>query len=811
MKNKVELLSPAGSFDALKAAVEAGADAVYLAGESFGARAYAENFNRETLPEAVKFAHLRNVSVHVTTNTILADDELENFADYIKFLRSANVDAFLIQDLGAAKIAKQIAPEIPLHASTQMTIHNLEGVLELQKLGFSRAVLSRELSLAEVEYISKNSPLEIEIFMHGALCVCYSGQCLMSSLIGGRSGNRGRCAQPCRLPYTLVDSDGNEVLKNVGEYLLSPKDLNTLDLLPKIISAGVNSLKIEGRMKRPEYVATVVKVYRDALDRIFSDKNFSATADEHRKLAQIFNRDFTTAYLEKNPGKNLISDKRPNNRGVLLGRVTQVEKNKISIKLESKNSSLLTPPSSLNKGDQLEIWIKVGGRLTFTVENFSVDKDICSVEVENTRGVKVRDRVFKIFDAELTAQARKFFTGGFVRKIPVDAKISVAVGKKLTLSMTDADGNFATAETNFVAELAKNHPLTFETLQKQIGRLGNTIFELENLEVELGENIMIPISELNELRRKVVELLEIQRLKKFDKVEIWKDDKVESNNSSFLTPNSSLLIAQVDSLEKISAALESGADAILFGGENFKNRKVTAKEILSAEKIIHDAGKNFYLSTPRIVREEEIADLEKILSMKVFDAVYVHNLATLNLAKKFSLAPIHTDFSMPVFNSATIDYLKSLGADGATLSPELTLEQIKNLAKKSSLPLECIVHGKMELMISSYCVLGSFLGEIDKKNCPHICRKKIFYLRDRKNIFFPIATDQFCRMHILNSKTLSMIEHRKEFEGVANIRVDCRALSVEETKKILRAYKFGGAEIENFTRGHYFRGVTSVD
>ena len=228
---------------------------------------------------------------------------------------------------------------------------------------------------------------------------------------------------------------------------------------------------------------------------------------------------------------------------------------------------------------------------------------------------------------------------------------------------------------------------------------------------------------------------------------------------------------------------------------------------MQAEKITHDGGKKFFIATPRIVRGTEVEELKKILTLKNFDAVYVHNLGTLRLAKNFCDAPIHTDFSLIVFNNSTINFLKSLGVEGVTLSPELTLAQIKNLAKKSCLPLECIVHGKTELMISSYCVLGSFLGEIDKKNCSHICRQKNFYLRDRKNILFPIATDQFCRMHILNSKTLSMIENRKEFENVANIRVDCRTLNLEETKKILRAYKFGGEETENFTRGHYFRGV----
>ena len=359
----VELLAPAGNFDALKAAVNAGADAIYLAGENFGARAYAQNFSRENLADAVKFSHLRDVKIHVTANTILSDDELENFADYIKFLKKIHVDAILVQDLGAAKIIRTVAPEIPLHASTQMTIHNLEGVKFLEKIGFSRVVLSRELSLAEIEKISKNSSIETEIFIHGAICVCYSGQCLMSSMIGGRSGNRGRCAQPCRLPYKLVDANGKNFLENsAGEYILSPKDFNTLEILPKILQTGVNSLKIEGRMKRPEYVATVVKVYRDAIDGVIS-------TDSQKKLAQIFNRDFTTAYLEKNPGKNFISDKRPNNRGVLVGRVTKIAENKITLKTSEK----------ISVGDQIEIWVKVGGRVTFTVENFSNDGEFYTI------------------------------------------------------------------------------------------------------------------------------------------------------------------------------------------------------------------------------------------------------------------------------------------------------------------------------------------------------------------------------------------------------------------------------------------------
>ena len=781
----IELLAPAGNFDALKAAVNAGANAVYLAGSNFGARAYADNFNRENLAAAVKFAHLHGVAIHVTTNTILNDTELDAFADYIKFLRGTNVDAFIIQDLGAAEIIRTVAPEIPRHASTQMTVHNLAGVQALAEFGFSRVVLARELTLDEISYIAKNSPLETEIFAHGALCVCFSGQCLMSSMIGGRSGNRGRCAQPCRLPYALVDAAGNEILKTAGEYLLSPKDLNTLDLLPKFVEAGVTSLKIEGRMKRAEYVATVVKVYRDALD-----KN-SAAAESHRRLAQIFNRDFTTAYLEKNPGKNLISDSRPNNRGVLVGRVTAVAKNKITLKTSAK----------IHSGDQLEIWVKVGGRVTFTAENFQTAGDFCTIEVGDTRGVKVHDRAFKIFDAELTAEARKFFddTAG---KIAVDATVRAEAGAPLTLTVTDGE-NSATATTDFIAEPARNRPLTAEILSAQISRLGNSEFVLKNLSAEITGSVMVPVSEINAARRAVIAELENLRLAKFTK----NPDTAAVKNipaAPYRAKNVELNV-QVDTLEKIKAALDGGADSILYGGENFANRVVTVKEIATAAETVRGRGKKFYLATPRIVREAEIPALEKILTAAEFDAVYVHNVGSLRIVKNLTAAPVRTDFSLIVFNAATINFLAWLGVEAVTLSPELTLAQVNALAENSPLPVECIVHGRAELMISAYCAIGSFLGDVN--NCPHFCRRNDFYLRDRKNILFPAVTDQFCRMHILNSKTLSMIERRADFENVARLRLDGRYLSAEEIARVVRAYKSGGEEIADFTRGHYFRGV----
>lgn len=321
---------------------------------------------------------------------------------------------------------------------------------------------------------------------------------------------------------------------------------------------------------------------------------------------------------------------------------------------------------------------------------------------------------------------------------------------------------------------------------------------------------MVPISELNDVRRKVTDALENQRL-------AFSFQLAESSGSEKFSPtlphnyDATKILVQADALEKISAALKSGADAIIYGGENFNNRIVTAAELKKAVELVRSHGKEIYLATPRIVRESEITTLEKSLTAADFDAVYVHNLATLSLAKKITSAQIRTDFSLIAFNVETINFLKNLGVEGVTLSPELNFTQVKNLAKISPLPVECIVHGNLELMISSYCAIGSFIGNLHEKPCEKVCHKNKFYLQDRKNILFPAVTDQFCRMHILNSKTLSMIEHRNSFEGVDRIRIDCRYMDVETTAQIVHAYKYGGSEIENFTRGHYFRGVTNVE
>jgi putative protease len=302
ISNKTELLAPAGSWEALRAAVNAGADAVYFGGTAFGARQYASNFNREEIEKAVSFAHMHRVRLYVTVNTLVDDGETPELVEYLLFLNNAGIDGIIVQDLGVVSIARKVVPELPLHASTQMTVTNSEGASLAYETGMERVVLARECSLEDIKTICAQSEPEIEVFIHGALCVCYSGQCLMSSLFGGRSGNRGRCAQPCRLPYALVDDKGEQVLDadKAGQYLLSPRDMNTLDILPELIKAGVASFKIEGRMKRPEYVAVVVDIYRRALDS-YKEGCYEVSEEDRANIRQIFNRDFTTGFLKGIP------------------------------------------------------------------------------------------------------------------------------------------------------------------------------------------------------------------------------------------------------------------------------------------------------------------------------------------------------------------------------------------------------------------------------------------------------------------------------------------------------------------------------
>ena len=837
----IELLAPVGSREALVAAVESGADAVYLAGKMFGARASAPNFSDEELLDAVTFAHLRGVDVHVTVNTLIDNSEIPILITYLRHLYQSGVDAIIVQDLGVFKIAKQVIPDMPVHASTQMTVHNLEGVELLTQLGFTRVVLSSELSIDEIVHICKNTSTEIEVFVHGALCISYSGQCLMSSMIGGRSGNRGRCAQPCRLPYTLVDSSGNDVIAEgeAGEYLLSPRDLNTLAVLPELIGAGVKSFKIEGRMKRPEYVAVAVDTYRRAIDAVQADDaNYVVAENEQKDLAQIFNRDFTTAYLQKSEGRNMMSDRRPNNRGVRIGRVSEYnyQERMATIKLDE--------PLHIN--DIVEFWVKVGGRVSatitaMTVNGLPVTAALAGTEVSiGVQPVRENDRVFKVFDAGLTERARSFFEGPTaVRRINVDITVEVSEGQPLTISMQDADGFCGSASTEFLAEKAIKRPLTIEAITKQIDRLGSTIFSLNHLECTINEEIMVPVSEINDARRRAVIELEQARLASYDRTPLSPHrytvtdfiPRVVKTGSSFSSKpilTVPLLSVNVDTLDKLQACIASGADIIMFGGESFNHQVITPEEYRQAVSIVRDHGKQIILNTPRIVKQWQMSAQRAELSLFQQlqpDGISISNLGVLEVAKKLTQLPLHGDYPLNIYNDMSLQFFAEQGLTSATLSPELNCAQLMHITHNDKMALECLAHGYLTLMVSEFCMIGSYVGGLHTGKCNQACMRTEYQLTDRKNEKFPVVTDQFCRMHLLNGKELSMLPHVPKFGtmGIDRIRIEGKKGTPEYLGKMTKLYKeillqgenhplfvedkIGSMEHEDITRGHYFRGV----
>lgn len=817
-KKTIELLAPAGSWEALEAAVNAGADAVYMGGKAFGARAYASNFDEEEMARAVYFAHMHHVRLYITVNTLVDDSELGELAEYLRFLSNVGIDGIIVQDLGVIRLAQKIVPELPLHASTQMTITNSSGVDFAVSAGMERSVLARELSLKEIEAACSRGT-EIETFIHGALCVCYSGQCLMSSLIGGRSGNRGRCAQPCRLPYKLLNDNDEDMLKgrDAGQYLLSPKDMNTLAILPKLIEAGVVSYKIEGRMKRPEYVAVVVDAYRRAIDSYLAG-DYQVPAEDLANIEQIFNRDFTTAYMEKRPGRTMMSDRRPNNRGVLIGRVAKLDK--------QRNKAVIKLDKELHLGDGLEFWVSVGGRVGTTVtEMLAKGQSVQSagvgeqVTIDVPNGVRLNDRVFRTLDSRLMSYAQQFFGPDAKKRIPVKALVTAKLGEPMTVVLKDDEGNIGYGVTDFIVEAARKRALDDAVVRKQIDRLGTTEYYLESLIFEHDENVMVPMSEMNEARRMACEALDKARLERFapprKRVSRVTEQLVPSAHKS--RHNEAVLTVHCDSVKKVNVALQAGAERILFGGDCFNHQLPTEADYTKVAQLVHKEGRELAFATPRIVKEAQLGYFDKLFALwetLAPDYVYINNNGLWPLAQKYELNLV-ADISLNLFNSQTLQFWGEQGAQGAVLSAELTMAQVEHLASVSPLPLECMIQGRLEMMVSEYCVGGSFLGELDKGACRFNCAEKL-YLGDRKDARFPIATDQFCRMHILNAHELSMVanvQHMQEI-GVASLRIDGREYETGRLGELIALYRkvLGGAmetpeNLPGTTRGHYFRGV----
>ncbi len=819
---KVELLAPVGSYDAMVAAVQNGADAIYLGGKSFGARQYANNFGRKELIEVVTYCHIRGVKVFVTVNTLVLNEEFKELAEFIDFLYSIDVDAVIIQDLGVLRYIRNNYPDFELHSSTQMTIHNLEGIKLVKELGIKRVVLAREMAIDDINYIKQNTDIELEVFVHGALCLCYSGQCLMSSLIGGRSGNRGKCAQPCRLPYKLVDLETKEEIEGTyGEYLLSPRDLNTIEDLKKVLDTSVESLKIEGRMKKPEYVALVVAAYRRAIDMYYNSGNIHIDIDTKHDLTSIFNRRFTKGYLLNEYGKKLMSYEKPGNRGVEIGKITGFNKKQKRVKI-----ALI---KELNQGDGIKIINQNGEDCGLTVNKIYFKDNLVNkgnigetIEIEITGDIHKGDQVFKTSDIKLLNKAQKSYKDDN-KKISINGAVKSTLNEELEIHLWDKDGNHIKAKGEVKAERAINRPLDEEKVREQVSKLGNTPYILENLEVELEEGLALPIKEINNTRRIAIDMLSIKR-----SVRNNREKKNKKSMDFFSYTNKAIdqnkeisLRAYVNNLDQLEGVLNTDINEIYYS---------SIKDIDKAYSITSKYDKKIIPAFSRIMNDNEIEDIKsKIDKLIKYESVLVGNHGQLNIFKDKDL-DIYTDFSFNVFNNMTIEELQELDVKNITLSPELTLRQIDHILSKTKMNCEIIVYGHIPVMISKYCVIKALIdNKCGTKKCG-LCTEKKYGLKDRYGVIFPVVKDDYCRMEILNSKKLLLLENIKELisSNIKTMRLQFTNENKNEIISIVNAYTEMISKVQNgkdiipdninsliefykrnddYTKGHFFRGV----
>ena len=799
----VELLAPVGSFEALKAAVQNGANAVYLGGKDFGARASANNFDRDELKEAVKYAHIRGVQVFVTTNTLRKENEIEDFLEYAKFLYDIDVDAIILQDIGMARLIKRELPDFELHASTQMVAHSLEDVKYLESVGFDRVVLAREVTVEEIKYICDNCKADIEVFVHGALCVCYSGQCLMSSMIGNRSGNRGRCAQPCRQRYELIDVYTGEVVNSNGDYLLSPRDLNAIEEIDKVIDAGVHSLKIEGRMKRPEYVATVIDGYRKTIDEYLATNKLNVSDETINDLYTIFNRKFTKGLLLGDVGKDMMNSQLPNNQGLYVGTVVDYNKKAKRLKIKLANT--------LKKGDGINLG---GGTIGRIIKNGNIETIGYkgeTIELDFVGEARKGQIVFKTSDSELMDRVQATFTQDkeFVKNI-IDAKITIKLGQKPILTLIDRNKNQATIEGDKIVEEAMKVALSKEKVETQLRKLGNTPYELDLLEIELDDNVSLPISLLNQMRRDCIELLDKERVS--IKNRKYKNKTVKYKPVLYNRNKQQEISVKVKNLEQLESALECGVDRIYYEDTN---------TIDKAMSLAMKYNKKVIYSAPRIIRNKEYNHLAKANNAGV-ESVQVGNYGSIDYFKDKKL---NIDYYLNAFNSETINYYKEIGADTLCISQELNINEIKETIKYTDINIESVVYGYTPLMITEYCPMGVIVRDCKKDKRVAKCKESIYALRNSKGDEFRVSQDIFCRSTIYNSNVTCMLDNLYELHeiGINVLRLDFTLEDKGTVKEVIEAYQevlsndyklgtkatklYNKLDEKGTTAGHYYKGV----
>ncbi len=787
-----ELLAPAGDRECVRAAVENGADAVYFGLErGFNARVRATNMTLEELPEIISFLHSRGVKGYVTVNTLVFPGELATVEETVLELSDAGVDAVLVQDLGLVRLIRKLCPDLPIHGSTQMTLTSAECIQVASELGIERVVLPRELSIREMSKIHQQTDVELEAFVHGALCVAYSGQCLTSESLGGRSANRGHCAQACRLPYDLV-CDGQDVELDKVKYLLSPQDLAAYELVPELIAAGVSSLKIEGRLKTPEYVANITRHYRRAIDAAMSNQPVDFTSQDVNEMELSFSRGFSTGWLRGNDHKLLVPGLSSAKRGILLGKVLGVAGGRVVVRLVN---SLSRGDGIVFAGDRQREQEEGGRVYEIFRDGLSISDAVANDDVELAFGHGAIDfqklspgqAIWKTDDPQLTARLRKTFSGTkSVRRMPLQLHAEAAVGKPLKITGQAANGATCDVQSDAPLEAAQKHPLTVEVLEKQLGRLGKTAFQLEHVTASIEGQPMVPLSVLGNLRHTLVAQLETASLARPTRrshagVLAELRAAVASTSDVVSQPNLRVLCR---SLEQLQGAIDCQVSSVMVDFQDIR-------QFRDAVEVARTQNVEIYLATPRIQKPDELGILRAMLKHDA-DGILVRNLAGMRLCAEQKV-PFVCDFSLNAANELTVDYLQNQGAQRVTACYDLNREQLLEMVEAvPTSGLEVVIHQHMPMFHMEHCVFCAVLSPgTNKTNCGRPCDVHQVQMRDRVGMEHPLMADVGCRNTLFNAVAQSAAEAVPTLlsHGIREFRIELLNDSSQQLRTTIQLYR----------------------
>ena len=740
-----ELLAPAGDWDCARAAVENGADAIYFGLERFNARMRANNFTEADLPRLMDFLHRRGLKGYVTFNTLVFADEMAEAGQYLRGLMAAGVDAAIVQDVGICRLIRRLSPDFPIHASTQMTITSAAGVEFARALGCSLIVLARECTLKEIEKMTRagapGQALPLEVFVHGALCVAYSGQCLTSEALGGRSANRGECAQACRMPYELI-CDDQQVPLGDRRYLLSPQDLAGLEVLPDLLRAGVASLKIEGRLKSPEYVANITQVYRRALDGAAGPP----PADTRYRLEMAFSRGLHTGWFKGIDNQHLVHGRFGKKRGVYLGEVARISDGAVFVRLQA----------ALKLGDGI---VFDAGRPDEDEEGGRVSQLSANGETEfrlfgqiDFKRVHAGDKVWKTSDPELDRALRRSFSGTAPQfRRPLDLEVHGHAGSPLTVIARDEFGNVARANSAMPLAPAQNQPLTTERLRDQLGRLGGTPFALGRLENKLEGPVILPMSELNRLRRELVGQIEELRARP-PRWTLQAAPPPSAAVPSSAAPGPPRLIVLARTMEQLEAALPLDLAAIYLEFEDPKKYREAVARFRAA-----GLRSEIFVAPPRIFKAGEEWVLKQVRSCEA-DGCLVRNYDHLPFFAGWRQIG---DYSLNVANGLSAEHFKNLGLERLTASYDLNIAQLEGLLRSAPPAwFEITLHQHMPMFHMEHCIFCAFLSQgTDYTNCGRPCDKHNVQIRDRVGQEHPLKADAGCRNTVFNARAQTGAEY----------------------------------------------------